>query len=158
MKSILVIGASSAGKSSTMSGVCKKLNPSKVYHLKINREDHYKSELIEAHVDEVYNNTYVIEVNGKLILVCAGAPTEQNFTITIIIDVCIKIGIDISFAIVSMRSFERKNGFDTLSELGRKSTILLSERIYRIADNDYKETAEWKNRIDKIVKIILENI
>lgn len=158
MKSILVIGASSAGKSSTMSGVCKKLNPSKVYHLKINREDHYKSELIEANVDEVYNNTYVIEVNGKLILVCAGAPTEQNFTITIIIDVCIKIGIDVSFAIVSMRSFERKEGFDTLVELGRKSTILLSERIYRIADNDYKETAEWKNRIDKIVKIILENI
>lgn len=158
MKSILVIGASSAGKSSTMSGVCKKLNPSKVYHLKINREDHYKSELIEANVDDIFNNTYVIEVNGKLILVCAGAPTEQNFTITIIIDVCIKIGIDIFFAIVSMRSFERKDGFDTPKQLGEKSIIILSERIYRIANDDYKETAEWKNRIDKIVKIILENI
>lgn len=158
MKSILVIGASSAGKSSTMSGVCKKLNPSKVYHLKINREDHYKSELIEANVDDIFNNTYVIEVNGKLILVCAGAPTEQNFTITIILEVCVKIGINIFFAIVSMRSFERKKDFNTLAELEKKSTILLSERIYRIADDDFKETDEWKNRIDKIVKIILENL
>lgn len=158
MKSILVIGASSAGKSSTMSGVCKKLNPSKVYHLKINREDHYNSKLTTANVEDIYNNTFVIEVNGKLILVCAGAPTEQHFTITIILEVCVKIGIEISFAIVSMRSFERKEGFDTLSELGRKSTILLSERIYRIANDKYEETAEWKNRINKIVKLILENI
>lgn len=141
-----------------MSGVCKKLNPSKVYQLKIDRQDHYNSKLITANVEDIYNNTYVIEVNGKWILVCAGAPTEQDFTITIIIEICVKIGIDIFLAIVSMRSFERKEDFDTPKQLEEKSIIILSERIYRIANDDFEETIEWKSRIDKIVKLILENI
>jgi hypothetical protein len=57
----------------------------------------------------ICNDVYIVEVNGKYILVFAGSPTEINIKISYAIDVCIEIGIDISFAIVSRRYAERKS-------------------------------------------------
>ena len=57
-----------------------------------------------------------------------------------------------------MRSFERKVGFNTPVELEKCSAILLTERIYRIPDSDFRNTPEWKSRISKIVKLIIGNL
>lgn len=158
MKSILIIGGSSAGKSSTMSAVCKTLKPSKVFRLAIDRNNYQNTKLKEAEVDEIFNNTFIIEVQGKFILVCAGAPTEQGIQITALIEICIKIKVAISFLLVSMRSFEKKQGFNTPEQLASKSDIILTERIYRINDDKFKVTTEWKNRINRIASLTLENL
>ena len=153
MKSILIIGASNAGKSTTAQEVCKQLNPTKVYSLNIS-----EGKLKDAELKNIFNNTFIIEVNGKLILVVAGATTEQGFKITVIIDICIKLKLDISFALVSMRSFEKTKGFDTRNQLASISEILLVEKIYKIDNENFKNTNEWKSRIEKIVNLIKENI
>ncbi|WP_284464586.1 hypothetical protein [Chryseobacterium sp.] len=153
MKSILIIGASNAGKSTTAQEVCKQLKPTKVFRLVISEK-----KLIDAEIENIFNNTFVIEVNGKLILIVAGATTEQGFKIKVIIDVCIDLKLDISFALVSMRSFERKKGFDTKNQLSSISEVLLEERIYKINEDDFRNSKEWKNRIKKIVSLIKENI
>lgn len=153
MKSILIIGASNAGKSTTAQEVCKELQPTKVFRLNISEE-----KLIDAEIENIFNNTFIIEVNGKLILIVAGATTEQGFKITAIIDLCIKLKLNISFAFVSMRSFERSEGFDTKNQLSSISEILLEERIYKINEEDFRNSKEWKTRIEKIVSLIKENI
>lgn len=158
MKSILIIGASYAGKSTTMREVCKRLKPTKVYRLFADKEELTKSKVESAQIDEIFNNTFIIEVKGKLILVVAGATTEQNITITILVNICVEIGIEISFALVSMRSFERREGFDTPTELKSKSEIILTEKIYRIKDEKFETTTEWNERIDKIVEKVKSNI
>ncbi|MDR4893455.1 MULTISPECIES: hypothetical protein [unclassified Chryseobacterium] len=153
MKSILIIGASNAGKSTTAQEVCRQLKPTKVFRLDISKE-----ELDNAEIENIFNNTFIIEVNGKLILVVAGATTEQGVKITAIMDVCIKLKLNISFALVSMRSFERTEGFDTKNQLSSISEILLEERIYKINEEDFRNSKEWKSRIKKIVSLIKENI
>ncbi|MEO8759755.1 MAG: hypothetical protein ABI388_01950 [Bacteroidia bacterium] len=157
-KSILIIGASNGGKSTTMQAVCKKLNPTKVFKLCPNVDNYKESSIEISTLDHIFNDTFIIEVNAQFVLVCAGAPTEQKIKITILIDICIEINIDISFFLVSMRSFEKKEGYKTQIELSNKSHIILTERIYRINDDDYKNTNEWKDRINRITKLILENI
>lgn len=152
MKSILIIGTSNAGKSTTAQEVCKQLKPDKVFSLNI-----AKKKIKDAKIENIFNNTFIIELNGKLILVVAGATTEQCFKITVIIEVCIKLKLDISFALVSMRSFERMEGFDTKNQLASISEIILEERIYKI-EGDYRNTKEWKNRIEKIVNLINKSI
>ena len=153
MKSILLKGTKDAGKSTTLREVCKRLKPTKVY--KLNTSDG-KIEL--SGIDNIFNETYIIEVQGKWIVVVAGAPTEQNRRITIIIEICIKIKTDISFLLVSMRSFEKRKGFKTQEELDSKSEILLSEIICKIDDDDFMNTTEWNHRVDKIVEIVKSNI
>ncbi len=153
MKSILIIGAADAGKSTTAQEVCKQLKPTKVSRLDIQQE-----KLIDSEIENIFNNTFIIEVNGKLILIVAGATTEQGFKITYIIDVCIKLNLTISFALVSMRSFERKEGFHTKNQLSSISNILLEEKIFKINEEDFKSSKDWKNRIEKIVHLIKQNI
>lgn len=152
IKSILIVGASDAGKSTTAQEVCRQLKPNKVYSLNI-----VEQKLNEAKIENIFNNTFVIEVNGKLILVVAGATTEQGFKITLIIDICIKLKLDISFALVSMRSFERMEGFKTKEQLSAITELLLSVKINKI-DGDFRNSEEWTNRIDKIVKLIKSNL
>ncbi len=153
MKSILIIGASNAGKSTTAREVCKQLKPTKVFRLNI-----LKEKLIDAEIESIFNNTFIIEVNGKLILIAAGATTEQGFKITGIMNVCLKLKLDISFALVSMRSFERTEGFDTKNQLALISEVLLEEKIYKINEGNFRNSKEWKSRIEKIVSLIKENI
>ncbi|MBL0077929.1 MAG: hypothetical protein IPP53_02105 [Bacteroidetes bacterium] len=152
MKSILIVGASNAGKSTTAYEICSQLKPNKVYRLNITNET-----LIESELKAIFNNTFIIEVNGKFILIVAGATTEQGFFITVIVEVCIKLKIDISFALVSMRCFEKKKGFKTKAQLSTISEIVAIEKISKIS-GDFKNSIEWKNRIEKIVKKIVENL
>lgn len=158
MKSILIIGASNEGKSTTIQEVCKRLKPTKVNRLYADKNNFEESRIELSEVTNIFNDTFIIEVNDKLVLVVAGAPTEQNIKITTLIQICIKIKINITFLIVSMRSFERKEGFDTQNELKNKSKIVLTERIYFIEDDKFQNNIEWNKRITKIVDTLKLNI
>ena len=159
MKSILIIGTKDGGKSTTITEVCKMLNPSKVYSL-----NRVEKKIEIAQVNDIYNNTFIIEVNGKLILVVAGAPTEQDITLKVLIEICLEIGIEISFLLVSKRTSERKEGFDTNKDLKDYSDLIHTERINRIPlveekdPNSYKQDLKWINRITKIHELILNNL
>jgi len=150
MKYILIIGRANDGKSTTMEAVCKLLKPLKIQRLNVPSK---KLEEQESTVS-ILNGTYVINVNGKIILVVAGAPTEQGFSITVIIKICIELDIKIDWALVSMRSFERSNGFHTRMELEQYGECILEERIWRINNPQFNDTDAWKSRINKIVNLI----
>lgn len=73
MKYALIIGASENGKSTTINEVCKRLKPTKAWEL--------NSEGIFIEVKStvgMFNGTYLIEVNGIIILVAAGQRTENE--------------------------------------------------------------------------------
>ena len=158
MKSILIIGKADAGKSTTMREVCKRLKPTEVFKLNTDTEFFKNSKLEKAEIQDIFNDTFIIKVKGKLILVVVGAPTEQRIKLTILIEICIEIEIELSFLLVSKRSVERIKGFDTVTEISTKSNLILSQKIYRIADENYKDTQEWNKRIDSIVKLVNDNI
>lgn len=159
MKSILIIGTKDGGKSTTMTEVCKKLNPTNVY--KLNTID---KKIEPANVSDIYNNTFIIEVEGKYILVVAGAPTEQNITLKILIEICIEIEIHISLLLVSKRTTERKEGFNTLQDLNDYSLLIHTETVYPIPltdindINSFKQDSNWINRINKIYELVKNNI
>jgi len=149
MKYILIVGAKDSGKSTTMDAVCKTLNPDRIFQL--NSENEFLE--VDSKV-EIMNGTYIIEVKGQIILVVAGAPTEQDITITILVEIAIKFKIRIDFAIVAMRAFEKKKDFDTRNELKQLGECLLETRIWKIHADNYKETPEWKERIRDIADLI----
>lgn len=152
MKYILIIGASRSGKSTTINAVCKKLKADKVWQL--NSESQF------TEVDkttEIKNGTYIIEVSGKIILVVAGSPTEQEITITIIIKVALKFKATIDFAIVTMRSFEKREGYDTPNELKLLGEKIYQEKIYRI-EAELENNPIWNKRVNNIIEIINSNI
>lgn len=158
MKSILIVGKGSAGKSTTIHEVCNRLNPTQIFRLYIKKNNLHNSRMVHDIINNIYNNTFIIEVSGKWVLIVAGAPTEQNLTITILLQICILLKIDISLLIVSKRSFERKFGFDTEYELKLNTEIVLKEDIKKINIEDFKNSSEWNNRINKIVETINSNI
>jgi hypothetical protein len=150
MKYVLVIGRKDDGKSSTMEDVCKQLAPTKVERLNIEKKS---LEMCENSIP-ILNGSYVITVKGRTILVVAGAPTEQGFSITLIIKICIELNIEIYFALVSMRSYERAEGYDTKNELLKFGDCVLQERIWKIEGEKFRETKEWKCRIEKIISLV----
>lgn len=171
MKAIIIKGASNAGKSSTINEICRVLEPTEVYHLRINRKDHKKSILVESKIDKtcessktskIRNNTHIIKVDGKFILVCVGSPTEQCVCITDILAICKNCGVDIEYAIIAMRTIERKVGYDTCDELKKLGVDFVIKVISSINpdivdkndDNYYTKTKEWKERISEFVAII----
>ena len=149
MKYILIIGTSDAGKSTTINAICKKLNSTSIQRLKSNKT----FEKISINVD-ILNGTYLVETNGKIILVSAGAPTEQNIKITILIEICLKLKIEIDFALVAMRTVERREDFDTKKELKEFEECILEERIWQLNGADFKNSKEWQGRIEKISELI----
>lgn len=159
MKSILIIGTKDGGKSTTIKEVCKMLNPTKVFKL-----NPTEKKLEIAQIEQIYNDTFIIEVNEKFILVVAGAPTEQGITLKVLIEICITINIKISFLLVSKRTSERKEGFDTKKDLKDFSELIYTERINRVPlidvkdPNSFKQDLNWKNRITKINELVLSNI
>ena len=161
MKYILIKGAKNAGKSTTLDAICKDLKPSRVSKLAFFEN----AEKIEVpYLEEIdnliklVNDTYIIEVNAKNVLIVCGSPSEQSMKITYIIDVLIRMEINIDFALVAMRSFERTDGFNTEKELENIGEALLIDKIYKINDIKFNETSEWKNRIQKYVQLISDNI
>ena len=159
MKSILIIGTKDGGKSTTITEVCKLLNPSNVYKLNT-----VEKKIETAKVNDIFNNTFIIEINGKFILIVAGAPTEQDIQLKFLIEICIEIGIKISFLLVAKRTSERKKDFDTKKDINDYSTLIHTEIITPVPlinkndVNSFKQDLNWKNRITKISKLILENI
>ena len=149
MKYILIIGTTNAGKSTTINAVCKKLNPTSIQCLKSDKT----FEKVAIDVD-VLNGTYLLGINGKIILVSAGAPTEQNIKITILIEICIKLKIEIDFALVAMRTVERREGFNTKKELKEFGECIFEERIWQVNGDNFESSKEWQNRIDKISGLI----
>ena len=87
----------------------------------------------------------------------AGAPTEQGYTVTEIFNTCSTLKINLSFAIISMRKFERKEGFKTECETKDFTEIILAEDIQNLG-LDYENTSEWKDRIEKLLKLIQINL
>ncbi|PXX23721.1 hypothetical protein [Arenibacter sp. ARW7G5Y1] len=158
MKSLIIKGTSNEGKSTTVRELCKSLNPEGIWKLEMDTSSYSESLLVESELSNIFNNTFVIQINGQLVLVCAGAPTEQSIKITVIIDICLEIGLKIKFAIVSMRSSERKKGFDTPTELENISEFLKIERIHKIKVDNFMESQEWKNRIENLKNYILSEI
>jgi len=153
MKYILLIGTRDAGKSTTVDAVCKILRPKVIKRLQ------GKETFTEVGSDEqIHNGTYLIEVNGKSILVVAGAPTEQGIRITILVQICIELDIKLDFALVAMRSYERSEGFNTREELEQLGECVHQESIYKIPGEGFRQTDEWKGRIDRIVNIMHENL
>jgi len=152
MYSIIIKGTKNSGKSTTIHEVCRLLEPINVSELNIGEKQ------ITHRDGNLDNGTYIIEVNSKNILVIAGAPTEQDATVTEIMEVCIKLKISIQFIISAMRSRELKPSFDTINELKKMSTLLLIEEIHRIDGDDFQESDEWINRISKISRIITNNL
>jgi hypothetical protein len=151
MKYILIRGTKDAGKSTTMNEVCKRLNPNSIKKLK-------DKKFIECeHGTEIFNDTFLIPYKNKNILIVAGAPTEQTRTITFIISICVELKIEISLALVSMRSSERKEGYDTINELERFGTCILNEQIWQV-QGEFKESKEWNERIENILSLINTNI
>ena len=103
MKYALIIGASGNGKSTTINEVCKNLKPTKAWEL---NSDSIFIE-VKASVGK-FNGTYLIEVNGIIILVAAGCPTEQDITITTLIEIAINQNFNINILIVAVRT-DRKS-------------------------------------------------
>jgi len=151
MKFILLRGTKDAGKSTTMNEVCKRLKPNSIKKLK-------DKEFIECELGmEIFNDTFLITYMDKNILIIAGAPTEQSKTITFIISICVELKIEISLALVSMRSSERKEGYDTLKELECFGTCIFDEQIWQV-QGEFKESKEWNERIENLITLINTNI
>jgi adenylate kinase len=66
MKSILIIGTSDGGKSTIITELCKKLKPTEVHKLNTSER-----KIETAEVTDIFNNTFIIKVKGKFILVVA---------------------------------------------------------------------------------------
>lgn len=152
MKYILIIGASENGKSTTINEVCKKLKPTRAWEL--NSDEIFVE--VKTNIG-IYNGTYLIEVNGTIILVAAGSPTEQDITITVLVEIAIKLKFNIKILIVAMRTFEKKEGFDTPKELENLGEKIYQEKIYKIA-GDYKNSSEWNDRVKRITSVVEKNL
>lgn len=157
MNSILIVGKRDEGKSTTIQKVCEELNPSEVLKLHVNRDNLGGNTIKSALVSDIANNSFIIKVKGKYILVSAGAPSEQKISITEQLEVCATIGIEISFLIVAKRHSERVKGINTSDELKKLGEIVLTERIIKI-DGDFRRTKEWNDRIKRIVDAVLNNL
>ena len=163
MKSILITGAKDSGKSTTIQEICENLNPSKIYKLNIDNSQIENNQiersfLSEGKLDNIFNDTFVIEVQGKLILVLSGCPTEQGIKLTIIFECCIFLKLDIKFSIVAKRLFEKKENYNTEEELKNKSEIIYKETISKIKSIDYKINPMWDLRIKNMVSLIENNL
>ncbi len=160
MKYILIVGKKDAGKSTTISNVCERLKPTKIQRLIIYENSihsGYRCEDVDQ-VDEIFNGTYILEVNGKVILIVVGSPTEQKRSITILIEITIKIKIRIDFALIAVRTSERLEGFNTWDELKKYGSLILDEWIEKIKDEKFNETDLWKSRIEKITSLVNSSI
>jgi hypothetical protein len=150
MKYILITGKQAGGKSTTIKEVCRRLNPTRIWQLD-------SGIFVEVEFDiklglDIVNGTYIIEVQGKLILVVAGSPTEQKLSITIIVNLALKFKPGIKLIIVAKRVIEY-NGYNTVSDLDALATKLYSKRIHRI-EGDLEGNPEWEKRVTEIVAVV----
>jgi len=157
MKYILLKGKMNAGKSSTITAICQNFNISSCQRITLDANGKLKIQNDTS--NNFGNGTFIINVNGSNILIVAGAPTEQKIAITLILIFIMELQIEISFALISVRSREVLAGFDTVSELEKLGHVcILEEEINRIDTDDYTSTSIWENRIKKISDLINKNL
>ncbi|MDR0604452.1 MAG: hypothetical protein LBG80_09150 [Bacteroidales bacterium] len=113
IKSLIIRGSQNSGKSTTIQEVCKQLNYSEVCKLNFD-----KKILKKSTIDKIFNGTYIIHIGEELILIIAGALTEQKKSIRIILELCIELQIEISF-VLSARRFAERNDFNTTNNAQR---------------------------------------
>lgn len=180
-KAIIIRGKQSAGKSTTIREVCKLLEPTEVKKLnlylfqnwsenqfqklcsKFSKDelektfDIVKEDKIEFN-DIKLNDIFLIKVAGKWILVVGGSPSEIKIHIVIIILLLIHIEIEISLVLTAVRKGERKN-YDTKVRLeSQEYEIIDTIPINKIEQENFEETEEWKERIEKIINTIKQNL
>jgi hypothetical protein len=158
LKAIIITGAKDSGKSTTIQELCRQLKPKNIWQIKINTLDKKKSKLEVSSIDAIYNNVFIIEVQNKFILILAGCPTEIDIRITTVIDICFILNIDISIVVTAKRTSERKKNFNSKDELKKMGFIISEERIQKVKLTEFRDSIEWKNRIDKLKEMILKEI
>jgi hypothetical protein len=157
MKYILLKGKMDAGKSSTITAICQNFNISSCQRVSLDTNGKLKIQNDTS--NNFGNGTFIININGSYVLIVAGAPTEQKITISLILIFIMELQIEISFALISVRSREVLAGFDTVSELKKLGHVcILEEEINRIDTDDYALTSIWQNRIRKISDLINKNL
>ena len=155
INSIIIRGYRESGKSTTIREVCRKLEPTKVCSLHLRKKQIAAN---EKSIEDIHNGTHILEVKGKTILVVAGAPTEQNVTITRIFEICSELNIPIDFIICAMRSKEIKKSFATVHEIKKISTLIDPFYTCKIDGDDFLKSDKWKEWISKIYKTINDNL
>lgn len=154
MKHILIRGQANSGKSTTIREICELLKPDNIWQVDIWADVPKKLATSTANIQ---NGTYLIEVNGKFILIIAGSPTEQLMKVSEIIGLCQQLA-NIEIVIVAMRSFERRKGHNTPEELKKLGILIYDELIEEIKGDDFQTTPEWKNRINQLIKLVKDNL
>jgi GTPase SAR1 family protein len=158
MNAIIITGKQDAGKSTLINSICQSLNPKNIREVTIDKYDSLKGSFNESSIHVIFNNAYLLELNNKFILVLAGCPTELNVCISSYIKICILNGLEISFIIVAKRTFERKSGFDTKTELKINGFEFYEEFITKILRENFKKTDIWVNRRNRLVNMVFENL
>lgn len=158
MKYILITGTKDSGKSTTIQELCRQLKPNEVWKLEISNKDFKESNLEKSNVELIFNNVFVLRINDINILVVAGCPTEICTRIKDLLEICKILGLNISFAIIAKRYFERKKGFNTLEELSNSGIFIHEEMISKINNSDFLENNIWMDRIKRLKSIVQKNI
>lgn len=179
-KAIIIRGKQSAGKSTTIGEVCKLLEPTEVKKLNLylfqnwseNQFQKLCSKFSKDELEKTFdivkneetfeniglNDIFLIKVDGKWILVVGGSPSEIKIHIVIIILLLIHIEIEISLVLTAVRKGERKN-YDTKVRLeSEEYEIIDTIPINKIEQGNFEETEEWKERIEKIINTIKQNL
>ena len=156
-KYYIITGKAESGKSTTIDELSKKFKNALIRKF-VKKNGVLKFDEMEKN-EELINHNYLLYFNEIIILFVAGCPTEQEISITAIIEFLEKENIQISIAIISKRTKEIRLGYNTITELQElKWNKLGEEKINRIDSKEWKNTDEWKNRINRIYNIIIENI
>ena len=157
MKYILIKGAKSAGKASTITEVCTRLKPDAVKRVYFSESGAVATENIQS-PRGIAQGTFIVTVRKKNILVVSASPTEQKKRITSIMESVLKLNIKPDFAIVSVCGLERLKDFSTYKELENYGKCIHETKIWRIPSYTFNLTDEWNKRVSYLTAITLHNL
>lgn len=157
MKSVLILGKTGSGKTSTIEEVCRRLYPTEVYKLCFDAEGYSEFAKGKYDAEKLNHHTCIIDVKGKLILIIDKALDEKTMRLRSLLDFCTEINIDIAFLLMSETQTEQISETDT-DPLPDTIEILASVPIDKIPVDDFINHQEWNNRVDSIAALIEENI
>jgi excinuclease UvrABC helicase subunit UvrB len=155
MKSVLILGKTGSGKTSTIEEVCRRLCPTEVYKLCFDTEGYSEFAKGKYNAEKLDHHTCIIDVRGKLILIIDKALDEKTMRLKSLLDFCTEINIDIAFLLRSETLTEQISETDPLPDT---IEILASVPIDKIPADDFINHQEWNNRVDSIAALIEENI
>lgn len=157
MKYIVIKGAKSSGKASTITEICTRLKPEAVKRVYFSESGTVATENIQS-TAKISQGTFIVTVRKKNILVVSASPTEQKKRITSIMESVLKLNIKPDFAIVSVCGLERLKDFSTFKELEKYGKCIYETKIWRIPSYTFNLTDEWNRRVSYITAITLHNL